>query len=50
MLTIRTALVKPQQPELGRCLEAATGGYVVLSVSDTGVGMDEENRGRIFEP
>ncbi|MGH2735917.1 MAG: hybrid sensor histidine kinase/response regulator [Actinomycetota bacterium] len=34
----------------GRGLDLPAGAYVVVAVSDTGVGMDEETADRIFEP
>jgi PAS domain S-box-containing protein len=34
----------------GGHLEMAPGDYVVISVTDTGVGMDEETKSHIFEP
>jgi PAS domain S-box-containing protein len=46
LLTIETAFRPPEADEA----EARPAGSVVLSVSDTGVGMDEETRRQLFEP
>jgi PAS domain S-box-containing protein len=45
-LTIRTANVDPEQVPT----DAAAGPFVVLSVADSGCGMDAATRARIFEP
>jgi PAS domain S-box-containing protein len=45
-LTIRTANVDPEQVPT----DDAEGPFVVLSVADTGCGMDVATRARIFEP
>jgi CheY-like chemotaxis protein len=48
-------VIETQNVELGdefcrKHLQAQPGSYVLLSVSDTGVGMDEATQERIFEP
>src|SRR5260370_36760061 len=45
-LTIRTENYKSS----GAPAEVPAGDYVLLTVSDTGVGMDAETQSRIFEP
>jgi len=49
-LHIRTACVNLSAAEAHRNLDAAPGPHVMLTVTDTGVGMDEQTVSRIFEP
>jgi PAS domain S-box-containing protein len=47
---IETAAVELLQETAGRPESLAPGGYILLTVSDTGVGMDSATRSRLFEP
>jgi two-component system cell cycle sensor histidine kinase/response regulator CckA len=49
-LIIETDVRVLGQSDVGMHEEAAAGSYVVISVTDTGVGMDKETVTRIFEP
>jgi CheY-like chemotaxis protein len=49
-LTIETAEVDVGETLPCPCGEAHGGHYVVLKVTDTGEGMDEETRAHVFEP
>jgi PAS domain S-box-containing protein len=49
-LTLETANVSFDQESVGRYPELRAGDYVMLAITDTGVGMSEEVRPRIFEP
>jgi len=49
-LTIETRNVEVDASFAAKLPEARPGAYVLLSVSDTGIGMDEEVRNQIFEP
>jgi PAS domain S-box-containing protein len=49
-LVIETANVDLEDDAASRNLGVKPGSYVMLAVSDTGVGMDPETRSRLFEP
>jgi two-component system cell cycle sensor histidine kinase/response regulator CckA len=49
-LTIGVARAVVDAKDVGTRGEGTPGEYVVLSVGDTGVGMDAETRRRVFEP
>ncbi len=49
-LTLETANLRVDQRYVDRKVTVAAGSYVMLLVTDTGVGMDAETQARVFEP
>jgi PAS domain S-box-containing protein len=49
-LAIATAHLRIGEEDAARHADARPGSYVMLSVSDTGVGMNERTRSRVFDP
>ncbi|HWC97356.1 MAG TPA: PAS domain S-box protein, partial [Candidatus Sulfopaludibacter sp.] len=49
-LVVETANVDVEEGSSAKNLGIRPGRYVMLAVSDTGVGMDPETRSRLFEP
>ena len=49
-LTIETRNIRIEEDQKIEDFDVSAGSYVMLAVSDTGVGMTAATRGRIFEP
>jgi signal transduction histidine kinase len=49
-LSLETANVTLDQASAAHLVDAQPGEYVMLAVSDTGMGMDDEVKARVFEP
>jgi signal transduction histidine kinase len=49
-LTIETANIDLDDTYVATHVEAAPGRHVVVTVSDTGTGIDEQTKDRLFEP
>ncbi len=49
-MTIEAANVDMDDAYVGEHAPARPGRYVMLALSDTGIGMDEQTKARIFEP
>jgi two-component system, cell cycle sensor histidine kinase and response regulator CckA len=50
LLTLETANVSFEQEIVGRYPELSAGDYVMLAISDTGLGMSVDVKARVFEP
>jgi two-component system cell cycle sensor histidine kinase/response regulator CckA len=49
-LTIETSNIEIDEEYAARHVDARPGPYVMLAITDTGGGMDEETKARLFEP
>ena len=50
ILTIETALTELDESYVEAHMDVLPGKYALLAISDTGVGIDEETKAKIFEP
>ncbi|HKU25863.1 MAG TPA: ATP-binding protein, partial [Candidatus Sulfotelmatobacter sp.] len=49
-LTLETTHIGREKARLGRASSLPLGDFVMLAVTDTGIGMDAETQSRMFEP